>query len=352
MDCRLLTGNRIDLADYRLGPPQHAGLLTVVPITSQRPSDRFLPLPPSRPTAGRARAAAVLTNDSAHACLLAPLHAGLPVDRGSSHILFGTTLIPPGKALALSPEFAFSGRSSRRMRFDPAKIYFLPLSLRGHAWRSRRSSDKARLQSELYDLQCRTFRHGLGSLPVAMQGRSPELSRLRGRIELLTGQTGALFFLKDRPVGLEIAPSPACFAAVWQPLLLGCYGLTAVLQAHEEVSAAPPPEPYAVTQFSDLRPEMFRVRRRHQERLEASVAASAEGEFTVEEEQRWGNYRVRSLTGTGFAGQYVEEEAKDEAEAVGGGTMPRLLHNLLRKGSVPIAEPTRHRVHYVSVFAL
>jgi hypothetical protein len=308
LDCCLLTGDRLDLTDYRFGTPQQAGSLTVLPITSHRASDAFLPFSPDMAAEEGAKTdSVVLTKASGHGCFLAPLH------------------------------------------FDGPGNLFLPLSLRGPAWTSRRSTDPARLTPAWNDLHGRLRRLGR---PLSLHSCRPELDLLTRRIELLTGQLGALFFLNDRPVGLEIAPSPAYFAAVWQPMLMGCYGMVALLSELESPGMTSLVEPYAVSRIADLRTEMFRVRHQRQEQLEASVTSPQQGEFTTEEEQRWRNYRVQSLTGPRFAGQYVEEVTTIEAKSAESGAMPKMLRNLFRKGSLPNGAASRHRIHYVSLFAL
>lgn len=352
MDCRLLTGDRLDLSDYRFGTPQQAGRLTVVPITTQQAANAFLPLPDKTTAGGDAKTdAPFLYNASQSDCLLAPLHFGLPVERSRSHILSGVTLVPPRKRLNLPGDLLFPPRPSRSVRFGHSRYCCLPLALRGFAWRVRHSSEVDRLAPGWNALDWQMRRCGLGTLPAALLARNPEVNGFSHRIERITGQTGALFFLEDKPVGLEIAPSPAYFATIWEPLLTGCYGLTALLHECDSPAVTPVSEPYAVSRLTELRTEMFRDRHQRQEQLETAVAGRPEEEYKIEEEQRWRNYRVQSLTGTEFAGQFVEEVTSVEANTGEGGAMPRMLRNLFRKGSSQ-EERTRRRVVYVSVFSL
>ena len=353
MDCRLLTGDWIDLSDYRFGAPQRSGSLTVVPITTSQTSSAFVPLSGGEVAIHRAGSgAAVLENVSKQDCVLAPLHFVLPIDRRDSHLQSRTTLIPPAVRLNLNKEVVSPFRSGRNVRLDAAAGYCLPLSMRGYAWRERTAFDSNRRQSLLNEVQGQMHRLGQGTLDLVLQARHSELNRLLRRIELLTGQSGALFFIDDRPVGLEIAPSPAYFAAIWQPLLAGCYGLTALLLESEKPAVSALPEPYAVSHVTELRSEMFRARHERQERLRAAVSGPSHANFTVVEEQRWGNYRVQSLTGSTFAGQYVEEITKTEAADEGASAIPKMLRGLYRKSAAPTEETTHRRVVYASLFAL
>jgi len=351
MDCRLLTGEHLDLSDYRFGTPQQTGCLTVVPITSAQSTTLFRPLPLSVRAKRRPAAAPVLlANPSEQSCVLAPLHFGLPVERGTSHFLSGTALVPPSEHRDLTGDTILPYSSTRRSHINLKATYCLPLSLRGPAWRARNHGGQQRLAPALNDLHDRLHRHGLDRFPFVLQAHHPDLKSFAGRIELLTGQTGALFYIDGRPVGLEIAPSAAYFAAIWEPLLVGCYGLPALLWQYD--SPAPPsPEPYAVSRLSELRTEMFRARHQKQEQWEGAVAARPEGDFKIEAGQKWRNYRVHSLTGTAFAGQYIDEVATIKAEADDGAGMPRMLRNLFRK-SPQTEETTRRRVVYASLFAL
>ena len=336
MDCRLLTGDHLDLSDYRFGTPQQSGCLTVVPITTPHATDllRF-PFDAGKADPGFSAGTLPPKHDSEQACLLAPLHFNAPVEQGRRAMMSRVKLVSPLRRQDLTGDVVL--RASARS--CPA-IYSLPLVWRDAFWRRRPSAAGDALQVAL-------LRQGFGLFPRVL--RHPELRRWTSRIELLTGQTGALFCIDDRPVGLEIAPSPAYFAAIWQPLLLGCYGLTALLHAYDSPPTASP-EPFAVANLTELRTEMFRSRHQRQARWEAALADSGPAAITIEEAQRWGNYRVQSLTGAAFAGQYVEEVTVAEASAEG--AMPRMLRNLLRKGAATAAETTRKRIVYVSLFAL
>lgn len=349
MDCRLLTGDQLDLNDYRFGAPQQAGRLTVLPILGQQASTDLLPFAQAGRAEQNSAGPILLANTSEQGCLLAPLHFGLPTGPHNGCFLAGAALTPPAEKRDLAGQALLPYRATRRNSFDATGSFCLPLALRSPAWQVRRQSGAQRLAASRDDLEGHLLRHGLGRFPALLQTQHSELQSFARQIELLSGQTGALFFIEDHPVGLEIAPSPAYFAAIWKPLLLGCYGLTALLRQYDLPKPSPVPEPYPVATLSELRTEMFRARHQYQERLEASVAVRAKGFFAVEPGQRWRNYRLHSLTGTAFAGQYIEEVIADEPET---GGMPKMLRNLFRKGVSHTEETTRHRIVYVSMFAL
>ncbi|MCW3050908.1 MAG: hypothetical protein JWN14_78 [Chthonomonadales bacterium] len=351
MDCRLLTGEHLDLSDYRFGTPQQFGCLTVVPITSAQSTTLFRPLPLSVRAKRRPDAAPILlANALEQSCVLAPLHFGLPVERGTSHFLSGTALVPPSEQRDLTGDTILPYSSIRHQRINLKATYCLPLALRGPVWRARHPGGQQRLIPALNDLQDRLRRLDLAAFPFILQAHQPDLKSFVGRIELLTGQTGALFFIDDRPVGLEIAPSAVYFAAIWEALLVGCYGLTALLHQYDS-PALPSPEPYAISRLSELRTEMFRVRHQRQEEWEGTVAVRPEGDFKSETGQKWRNYRLHSLTGTAYAGQYIDELTTVQAEKDDGAGMPKMLRSLFRKAS-PTEETTRRRVVYASFFTL
>lgn len=347
MDCRFLTGEELDLSDYRVGAPQQAGLLTVVPITTTLSPAPFLPPPGLETTASGAKGGPVLLkNDSTESCVLAPLHIGLPVSKGGGLMLSSAALAPPSERRDLSPEIAYPYRLPRRAGDDPSIGSVLPLALRGPAWLRRGARGAALLAATLNQLQGQLRRQNRKILPSVLS--HPDLRSLPCRIELIAGQTGALFFIEDRPVGLEIAPSPACFQAIWRPLLVECYGLTALLREYDSPRPARPPEPYVASSLAELRTELFRARHLGQERLMSAVSARSAGAFAVEAGQRWRNFRVHSLTGMAFGGQYIEETLAADPESESG--MPKMLRNLFRKGSGE--EKVRKRVVYASLFAL
>jgi hypothetical protein len=334
MDCRFLTGDHLDLSGYRLGAPQQSGCLTVVPITTQRPDERLL-FPGQAHNSAGGSSPPPNRNDKNR--VLMPLHLEIPAGGRTSRLLPRVEILP-------------STSGSEGLDLKP--FYVPPILWREQAWIADAAPELASLEPALkaFDDRLRLLGLRKSRRPI-VHARLPQLQRLSRQIELQSGQTGALFFIEDRPAGLEIAPSPAYFAFLWRPLLLGCYGLTALVQESLSPSNRSA-EPYAVSRPAELRTEMFRERHQYQERLEAAVTRLPEGVITsVEEAGNWGEYRSRSLTGSGFAGQYVEEVRGIDTKATDEGrSMPKMLRNLFRKPT-PAREPTSGRAVYVSLFA-
>ncbi len=337
MDCRLLTGDHLDLSDYRFGTPQQAGCLTVVPITSPHATEALL-LPSEADAAGYGSDAIPPRpqNHQDPRRVLVPLHLMLPAEQNRGEIQPLVELVPATSVLA---------------HFDLTQCSIMPLLWRQRSWMNQTDPKYARMLPEVNAFADRLRQLGLFHFQnTGAAERIPQMQRLSRQIELLAGQTGALFFVEDQPVGLEIAPSPAYFAALWRPLLFGCYGLTALVWESEATSPRPSMTPFGVSRLGELRSEMFRARHQRQERLEAAVAACPESPIAIVDGANYGNYRSRSLTGPDFAGQYLEEMTRREMEAADEGTMPKMLRSLFRKAP-PTKEPTRGKAVYVSLFA-
>ena len=333
MDCRLLTGDQLDLSHYHFGAPQQAGCLTVMPIVTQYNTEPFQ-IPGETDGEDANIAGISIPRDMGDGRrILMPLHLEVPLEK-KSRTQSRVELLPYGGD-----------------HFDLAQCSVLPLLWRQHLWTTDSDPKATHFLPELRAFEARRRQLGLRQSRVAnVHPCIPQLQRLSRQIERVAGQTGALFFIDDQPVGLEIAPSSAYFTALWKPLLR-CYGLTALVHESERPATNVLAVPFSVSRLGELRTEMFRCRHQYQERLEATVAAPPSGPVVIVDLIDYRKYRSRSLTSPDFAGQYVEEVTLIKAKGADGhGTMPRMLRNLFRK-SPPLEEPTRGRAVYVSLFA-
>src|SRR5262249_49327510 len=113
--------------------------------------------------------------------------------------------------------------------------------------------------------------------------------------------------INDRVEGVEVAPSPAAFAAQWEPLVRDCYGAEAVgrqadIHAIDESQLLGDAET-----FEELLTRLEALERREREFADRTVAGILGQEETGRERQREGPLRVLDVETAEYEGQAVRE---------------------------------------------
>jgi hypothetical protein len=137
------------------------------------------------------------------------------------------------------------------------------------------------------------------------------LTQFQSRFEALPGQTGALFFLRDRLVGVEVAPDPRYFQEMWMPLVCFCYGVAAWEEERRAGDAPPgPAKPFAAGNLAELGQRLAESRQKVEERLQRALEAAPRERLERQEEERFLGLRLYTALGERFAGQYVEDDGR------------------------------------------
>ncbi|WP_019930795.1 ARPP-1 family domain-containing protein [Nocardia sp. BMG111209] len=290
-----------DLTGYRIGEPQRAGALTVLPIHGpQRPG--IVP-----PRSGLKLHQVVgygsveLHNGAAAGVAIVPLHIGYIQEGAQNHALCSAALLAAGQTRRFPDACCVQAAQGGYLEGRDQWFFVLPWELRAAALRLRGQEGYSKLWSDISALNREYGLAARGHLEQIISRRRAVLTQFRSRLELLPGQLGALFFVGDEFAGLEIAPDPAYFAEVWMPLVCFAYGVAA-WRAEPRPGK---PEPFEVTDLAGLRAELERERTDHREKLLAALP-SATGAQTAEEE-RYLDLRLHTVTGGGLAGQFVAE---------------------------------------------
>ena len=300
-----LTGARGGLPNLSAGAPQRSGALTVVPLLGPDPAPRVAP-----PSVG-ARLAAVhaygdasLKNDSG-ALGIAPLHLGYIQHGAQNHALCRAALIPAGKTVRFDDACCVQAAQGGFLEGKAQWFFLLPWELRAEALALRGKKGYGKLWDAIgrfnsaYGLKSRGH---LDELLVKQRGR---LAPLQSRFERLDGQIGALFFLGERLVGVEIAPSAAYFAEIWPALVCFVYGPAAWKTERSEKS--PDALPFEAEDLAELSVALRASRRERDRNLTESLASGVNQRApkpTVEERRE--GFALATVEGAKFAGQTVE----------------------------------------------
>lgn len=293
----------LDLTGYRLGTPQRAGALTVVPVWGpEHPG--FVP-----PRTGLKLKRVVgygrmeLSNGAREGVAIVPLHIGYIQHRAQNHALCSAALIAAGQTRRFDDACCVQAGQGGLMEGRDQWFFVLPRELRAAALRRRGKRSYSKLWDEIGALNRECGLPGRGHLELILTRKRAILTQFQNRLELLPGQVGALFFVGESFAGLELAPDARYFAEVWMPLVCFAYGVAA-WRAEPEPRAA---EPYRAGSLAELRAELARDRAARLERVASWLAEPVGGNWTVAEEERYLDLRLSTVTGDRVAGQVVTD---------------------------------------------
>ncbi|MGI5238072.1 ARPP-1 family domain-containing protein [Dactylosporangium sp. CA-139066] len=294
----------VDASGYRLGTPQRAGALTMVPVFGPA----YPGIVPPRSGLKLSRVVAYgqveLTNPAPAGVAIVPLHLGYIQDAAQNHALCRSAFIAAGQTLrfddACCVQESQGGYLAGR---DDQWFFVLPVELRAEALRQRGRAQYSKLWPQI-----RTFngRYGLparGHLEQVLTRQRAGLTQFRSRLEPLDGQLGALFFVGGALAGVEIAPDPAYFADVWTALACFAYGPAAWFTT----GAAPDGAPLTAASVDGLRAELAARRRRVADEVAEWLARAAWQPGEPVEEERYLGLRLSTVDSGGVAGQYVTD---------------------------------------------
>jgi hypothetical protein len=302
----------LGLAVRGFGPVQQSGPLSVLPVFGPEHDGRF-----ASPLTGLKLGGVVrgygnveLHNTSSRGVAIVPLHVGYIQDRAQNHALCRSALVGAGQKRLFDDACCVQQSQGGYLESKEQWFFVLPLSLREEALRLRGQKNYGKLWPAIARLNQRLGMEDRGHLEQVLCRRRPVLTQYQSRFELLPGQTGALFFLHDRLVGVEIAPGADWFEEVWMPLVCFCYGAAALEMEERAPAASALPEPFPARSLPELRQQLADARRRRQERLYEVLARTPAERFDRREEERYLDLRLHTAVGEYFAGQYVEEEGR------------------------------------------
>ncbi|MEU5883083.1 DUF6569 family protein [Spirillospora sp. NPDC047279] len=318
------------LARHRLGVPQRAGALTMVPITG--PAYEGIVPPRSglklSQVAGYGRVE--LRNGATDGVAIVPLHIGYIQDAAQNHALCRSAFLAPGAALMFEDACCVQESQGGYLTGRDQWFFVLPAELRARALELRGVEGYSKLWDDIGRLNRRYGLPQRGHLEQVLSRRRAVLTQYRSRLELQPGQLGALFFVGDRFAGLELAPDPVYFAELWMALVCFAYGPAAW---HAERTAQPPtaattggpasnpasgpsqgqaagegvPAGFDAGDLAGLRAALERDRAARIDEVAGWIAAIPAAGARLQEEERYLGLRLSTVTGGEVAGQIVTD---------------------------------------------
>ncbi|MFE3192708.1 ARPP-1 family domain-containing protein [Nocardia sp. NPDC059240] len=291
----------VDLTGYRLGLPQVAGALTMVPVHGpERPG-----IVPPRSGLKLNRVVGYgnveLHNGAPSGVAIVPLHIGYIQEGAQNHALCSAALMGAGETRLFEDACCVQAAQGGYLQGRDQWFFVLPVELRAKALALRGKPGYSKLWQDISTVNGRYGLPARGHLEQILTRKRAVLTQFRSRLELLPGQLGALFFVGEKFAGLEIAPDPRFFAEMWMPLVCFAYGVA----AWRAEPPRPEPESFAVRDLAELRAELTRSREHHIERLGSWMPADTA--MNTVEQERYLDLRLHTLTGAQLAGQVVTE---------------------------------------------
>jgi len=300
----------LQIAQQSFGAVQRSGALAVLPLYGPDTNGKFAgPLSGLKLAGVKGYGNVELENPRGSSGIsIVPLHIGYIQDRAQNHAMCRSAFLAPGQKLLFQDACCVQQSQGGYLQGAEQWFFILPLALREEALSLRRVQSYGKLWPAIARLNVDLGLPERGHLEQIVCRQRPYLTQYASRFELLKGQTGALFFLGQRLVGMEIAPSPRYFAEVWMPLVCFCYGVAAMqLERNSPAAHSAPAEPFAARNLEDLRHELAESRRRAQDALMESLRAMPRETFALDEEERFLDLSLKTLTGKSFVGQTVDD---------------------------------------------
>ncbi|GAA2623329.1 hypothetical protein GCM10010399_63210 [Dactylosporangium fulvum] len=293
-----------DVSGYRLGQPQRAGALTMVPVFG--PAYPGIVPPRSGLKLGRvvSYGQVELANPAPSGVAIVPLHVGYIQDAAQNHALCRSAFIGAGQTLRFDDACCVQESQGGYLAGRDQWFFVLPVELRGEALRLRGTRQYSKLWSDIARFNGRYGLPRRGHLEQVLTRKRAGLTQYQSRLELLDGQLGALFFVGDRLAGVEIAPDPVYFAEVWMALVCFAYGPAAWFS-----DAAPetPAEPFEVDGLDGLRTALAERRRAVADEVGGWLARAAWRPGEPVEEERYLDLRLSTVLGESVGGQIVTD---------------------------------------------
>lgn len=294
----------VDASGYRLGQPQRAGVLTMVPVFG--PS--YPGIAPPRSGLKLSRVVTYgqveLTNPAGSGVAIVPLHVGYIQDSAQNHALCRSAFVAAGQTLRFDDACCVQETQGGYLAGRDQWFFVLPVELRADALRMRGEARYNKLWDAIAGFNGRYGLPARGHLEQVLTRKRAGLTQYQSRFELLEGQIGALFFVGSRLAGVEIAPDPVYFAEVWMALVCFAYGPAAWFATGD---AAGPAEPFTVDSLDGLRAALTGQRRSVADEVQEWLSRAPWRPGELVEEERYLNLRLSTVSGEAVGGQIVSD---------------------------------------------
>jgi hypothetical protein len=288
-----------------------SGAMTVVPVFGPDSNGRFVgPLSGLKLSQVRGYGNMELTNPASSGVAIVPLHMGYIQDGAQNHALCRSAFIAAGQKRMFDDACCVQAAQGGYLEGREQWFFILPVQLRNEALERRGQAGYSKIWDAISRLNQEFGLSGRGHLEQIISRSRARLTQYRSLFELMPQQTGALFFIKEKLAGVEIAPSASYFQEMWMPLVCFAYGVAAMHVETQEHANGDEVEPFAAHTLPELREQLRISRQERQEEVRDWLARTPAEQFKLQEEERYVDLKLHTVAGLNFAGQVVEEDGK------------------------------------------
>lgn len=306
----------LDFTQHRFGRLQKSGVMSVLPLIGpDRPEQFATPLSGLKLSGVEGYGQVEMENrgggNGDGGVGIVPLHIGYIQDGAQNHALCRSAFIGSGQKVSFRDACCVQESQGGYLTAAEQWFFVLPLPLREEALHLRGVENYGKLWQGISTLNEELGLPGRGHLEQIICRNRPLLTQFASRFELLAGQTGALFFLHDKLVGIEMAPNAGYFSELWPALVCFCYGVAAMqLESQNSGQTYVRTEPLRAANLDELRCELSKSRRTAIARIEDSLRTTGPQTFEICEEERYLDLQLSTALGRDFAGQIVQQQGR------------------------------------------
>jgi hypothetical protein len=301
----------INLSSFKFGTPQKSGVMTVVPIFANKAGNETRYTPPLsglKLSEVRGYGNMELSNPSENGISIVPLHMGYIQDRAQNHALCRSGFIAGGQKLMFEDACCVQAAQGGYLTESEQWFFILPLQLRYKALKLEGKKDYSKLWGAISELNNEFGLENRGHLEQILSRKRAYLNQYQSRFELIQNQTGAMFLIQDKLVGIEIAPTANYFKELWMALVCFCYGVAAMYQEKDFKQQDLPT--FKASNLKELRQELQLSRQQSHKEIGIYIQQSPQEDFKIDKEESFLNLKLKTFDGKHFAGQFVEEDSE------------------------------------------
>jgi hypothetical protein len=214
------------LSGTGMGAMQSVGAMQVVPILGEDNHDFA---PPELEVGTRGYGSVLLRNTHDKPTIV-PTGSGWVVpQRAQDHAVPGATFVRKGEEKLVDTAMCIQQTQPGLIASGKHSLAILPVALRAQALAVRHVKDFRKMWEPISKFnKTLAVKDTSGNLSAFLKHYAKELDEFVAEFELVPHQIGAVVLIGGQVVGVELAPSAAYFATVWEALVRVSYGSLAI----------------------------------------------------------------------------------------------------------------------------
>lgn len=246
---------------------------------------------------------------------IVPCHAAFMVKYAAQdHAMAHAGLVSAGKAKQYKTAMCIQSTQPGAITEANYEVEILPYPLRESAINVRETEGYSKLWTFIGNMNTKAGQLDEGSLSIFVKKFKQELDLFIAEFEPLTQQIGAVMWLDDKIVGIEVTPSVAYWRAVWKGIIRLCYGSAAILYAKTHGTDVLPRyrdvlNPADIHSLDELEQALLRSIETEENTAQEGIKALFGEKFVYKTEETEDVYKINTLLeNSDYTGQTVTNE--------------------------------------------